>query len=46
MANLEPYIDKSVAEDIYYFWTRVIEGFDYRAGVSKTFNNDDIAIQA
>ena len=43
--NLWKYVDQSVADDISYFWSRVIEGFDYRAGLSESFNSDDPAIQ-
>ena len=43
--NLWKYVDQNVADDIAYFWQRVIEGFDYRAGISESFNGDDPAIQ-
>ena len=43
--NLWKYVDQDVANDIAYFWKRVIEGFDYRAGISESFNGDDPAIQ-
>jgi hypothetical protein len=43
--NLWQKVDRQVAEDISYFWSRVIEGFDYRAKLSNTFNDSDKAIQ-
>ena len=43
--NLWKHVDQSVADDISYFWKRVIEGFDYRAGLSDFFNGADPAIQ-
>lgn len=43
--NLWKHVDQEVANDIAYFWRRVIEGFDFRAGISETFDDSDKAIQ-
>ena len=43
--NLWQKVDRQVADDISYFWGRVIEGFDYRAKLTDTFNDSDKAIQ-
>jgi len=43
--NLWKHVDQKVADDISYFWKRVIEGFDFRAGLNDSFNGDDPAIQ-